>query len=62
MAALQVYALTEYEKNGEQRTNWTLVGRAIKNRDDSLQVFLDCVPLSGKLQIRKKKEDSNNNG
>jgi hypothetical protein len=53
---LQVWALSEYTKNGEQRTRWTLVGAAFKNQDDSLSIVLDCVPLSGKLQVRKKKE------
>lgn len=62
MISLQVWALTEYQRNGETRTNWTLVGRALKNKDGSLAVFLDCLPLSGKLQIRKRKDQEDDQG
>jgi hypothetical protein len=43
-----VFALTE---KGE-RTYWTKVGVAYTNRDSSINVQLDALPVSGRLQIR----------
>ena len=51
-----VYALT---KLGE-KTFWNQVGIAFPpNQDGSITIQLNCVPLSGKLQIRDKKENEN---
>jgi len=46
---LKVYALTE--RDG--KTYWTRVGAAFKNRDDSLTIVLEALPVSGRLQVRK---------
>jgi hypothetical protein len=46
--AKHVFALTE---KGE-RTYWTKVGVAYTNRDGSINVQLDALPVSGRLQIR----------
>jgi len=35
-------------------TRWLRVGVAFVNRDGSVNVYLDAVPLSGKLQIREE--------
>ncbi len=43
-----VYAITE---KGE-RSFWTRVGVAYPNRDGSLTLQLDALPVSGKLQVR----------
>ncbi len=43
-----VFAVTE---RGE-RSFWTRVGAAFTNRDGSLTVRLDAVPINGILQIR----------
>lgn len=32
---------------------WSEVGRAYVNADDSITVYLEAVPVSGKLQIRE---------
>ncbi len=46
-----VFALTKV--NGT--TIWTPVGVAFPpNRDGSINITLNCVPLSGKLQIRDR--------
>jgi len=37
---------------------WKHVGRAFWNRDGSINVLLDALPLTGKLQIRKPKEEA----
>ncbi len=44
-----VYALIPRQRGG---TRWLRVGVAFVNRDGSENVYLDVVPLSGKLQIR----------
>jgi hypothetical protein len=39
------------------RTIWSRVGSAFKNHDGSWNIFLDSVPLGGKIQIREVAED-----
>ena len=43
-----VYALTE---RGD-KTFWTRVGIAFVNRDDSITIKLEALPVSGQLQVR----------
>ena len=50
---LNVYALVEREN---AKTIWLRVGTAFVNKDGSLNVYLEAVPLAGKLQIRKPSE------
>ena len=38
------------ERNG--RRFWNRVGSAFQNRDGSMNIFLDSLPLGGKIQIR----------
>ena len=48
--ARPVYAITE---RGQERSFWTRVGVAHPpNRDGSINLTLDALPVSGKLQIR----------
>lgn len=35
---------------------WKRVGTAFINRDESLNIFLDALPLNGKLHVRDLKE------
>jgi hypothetical protein len=44
-----VYAVTE--RNG--KSFWTRIGAAFTNSDGSLNINLDALPVSGKLQIRE---------
>lgn len=44
-----VYALIERPKG---RTYWLRIGVAFINRDGSENVYLDALPVDGKLQIR----------
>ena len=46
-----VYAITE-NKNGNGKSFWTRIGVAFTNRDGSLTLKLDCVPLGGTMQVR----------
>ncbi len=50
--------MVEKSEDGE-RSFWTKVGVAFVNKDNSLTVELNAIPLSGRLQIRdpKPKED-----
>ena len=52
-----VYAIYE-SKNGEkeQKTRWVRVGVAFDNADSSINVLLDALPLTGRLQIRNRPE------
>ena len=47
-----VFALAPRQRGG---TRWLRVGVAFINRDGSENIYLDAVPLSGKLQIREEK-------
>ncbi len=50
-----VYALTKLN----DKTYWNQVGVAFApNQDGSITLQLNCVPLSGKLQIRDKQSDA----
>ena len=44
-----VYAITE---RGE-KSFWTKVGVAFTNKDSSITIQLDALPVSGRLQIRE---------
>jgi hypothetical protein len=48
---LDVVAITERN----DKTYWQRCGAAFKNRDGSLTLLLDTIPLSGKLQVREPK-------
>ena len=48
-----VYTILE---TGEGKSFWRMVGSAFVNRDDSLTVLLDALPVNGKLHIREPSE------
>lgn len=54
-----VYVISETNKDGPDR--WTKIGIAFVNRDESINVILDCVPLSGKIHIRDRKKSKKQN-
>ena len=45
-------AYTVVERNNGGRKFWVRVGAAFVNRDGSLSVRLDAMPVNGELQIR----------
>ena len=53
-----VFAIVE--RDG--RTFWPRVGTAFENRDGSVTLALDSIPLSGKLQIRDRRDEGDRPG
>ncbi len=53
-----VYAITE---RGE-KSFWTRIGVAYTNRDSSITVKLDALPISGTLQIRDEESRGERDG
>jgi hypothetical protein len=49
-----VFAICESKGDGRDRSRWVRVGVAFENRDGSVNVLLDALPLSGRLQIRNR--------
>jgi hypothetical protein len=48
-----VYSITERD----EKSYWAKVGVAFPNRDGSINVSLEALPVSGKLQLRRPAED-----
>ena len=46
---------TIIEKEGWDKSVWRKVGAAFENKDGSLTLFLDALPLNGKLHVRDRK-------
>jgi len=49
-----VYAIHDRE-DGQKHSTWAKIGVAFVNRDDSLNVILDAIPITGKIHIRDRK-------
>lgn len=52
-----VYVITEKTTNDGTRSFWTKVGAAFDNKDGSITIKLEALPLSGTLQIRDDDRD-----
>jgi len=50
---------TIIEKEDWDKDFWLRVGTAFENRDGSLNLVLDALPVNGKLHVRDRKEKSN---
>ena len=53
---MDVYAIYETKTDGRERSRWVRVGVAFPNRDGSFNELLDALPLTGRLQIRKRQD------
>lgn len=49
-------------ERGEGKNFWLRVGTAFENRDGSLNVYLDAIPVNGRLQIREYQPDEERDG
>jgi hypothetical protein len=53
---LAVYAINE--KDGDRAAWWQKIGMAFTNRDGSIAIYLDALPLgTNKLQVREPREE-----
>jgi hypothetical protein len=54
---LAVYAINE--KDGDRAAWWQKIGMAFTNRDGSIAIYLDALPIgTNKLQIREQRDDA----
>jgi hypothetical protein len=54
---LAVYAINE--KDGDRGTWWQKIGMAFTNRDGSIAIYLDALPLgTNKLQVREARDEA----
>ena len=56
---LTAYTVRSYQQNGEEKSFWTRIGRAFENKDGSLNIYLEALPTSGKIQVRAKEIEEN---
>jgi hypothetical protein len=47
-----VFNVKEAPKDSGKKNFWNKLGVAWENKDGSISVFLDALPMDGKLQIR----------
>ena len=56
-----VFAIYE-SKDGRERSRWVRVGVAFDNKDGSLNLLLDAIPLCGRLHVRSRVTESTPRG
>ena len=49
---------TIVDDSNQDKSFWVRIGRAFENKDGSLNVLLDALPVNGKLHIRDRKEEA----
>ena len=54
MSGLTVFSIKAQD---EGESKWVQVGKAFVNRDSSINVYLDVLPIDGKLHIRPDKTE-----
>jgi hypothetical protein len=52
---LDAWYIREVEREGRKESYWNRVGSAWFNRDGSINLHLDVVPLNGRIHLRKPK-------
>lgn len=54
-----VYHIREWEDKKEgKKSFWTTVGVGFRNRDDSINIRLNLLPIDGKVQLRSRNENN----
>ncbi len=53
----QVFSIKEIYEQNEKKSVWVKAGSAWLNRDGSINVYLDVLPLDGKLHVREALEN-----
>ena len=49
-----VYSITEKENAPNDKGYWTKIGIGFVNRDNSINIVLDALPVNGRLHIRDR--------
>jgi len=52
------YVVFAVRKTDKGATIWSRAGNAWVNRDDSVNIYLDVLPISGRLHIREVPEET----
>jgi len=52
----EVFTIVEANNNGLKKDLWIRIGTAFNNNDGSINIKLNALPLSGKLQLREPRE------
>ena len=55
------HVFTMIEKEGEEKTRWVKVGIGFVNKDNSINIYLDALPVNGKLNVRDPFKNKNEN-
>ena len=55
-AAKRLVVYTIIEKPGSDKSFWAKIGSAWINRDQSINIQLDALPVNGKLHVREPSE------
>lgn len=58
---LDVYAISEQPER-QARDRWTKIGIGFVNRDDSINVVLDALPINGRMHIRLREAKKTKEG
>lgn len=53
-----MFVYTIVEKTGMEKPAWVKIGIAFTNKDHSINVRLDALPLNGKLHIRERNPEN----
>ena len=49
------YSIKEYiDSDNKRQSRWTRIGRVFKNRDGSMNVEFDALPVGDRMQIRQE--------
>lgn len=60
----QVFSIREVVEKNEKKSVWVKAGSAWVNRDASINIYLDVLPIDGKLHVREaideKRTDNTN--
>ena len=56
------YNIVERGEGLTKKSYWNRIGSAFLNHDGSWNIFLDALPLGGKVQIREVKDDDRRKG
>ena len=58
MAYKEIFGISSYQKDGEEKNIWTRIGTAFENKDGSYNLVFDYFPVNNAIiQLRDPKDD-----